>query len=503
MTALTRRQLAGLMGGASAAAMLTKGAWAQSPARAKDGGVVIGMSLEPPVLDPNLNAAAAVREVTAMNVYESLTRFNAKGEIVAGLARTWKVSEEGLEYVFNLPEGVKYHDGEPCTADDVKFTLDRLSAPDSTAPGKSLYQRIAATEVMSPTVVKVKLKSPDSFLLHSLAQGDAGIMGRKSASTNGTKPIGTGPFMFKERKEGDSITLVKNPAHRDAQSVKLNAVVFKVVKDPAAQINALLAGDVDTFPGFQAPELVNRVRADGRFAVVIGSTEGETILATNNAKAPMNDLRVRQAIAHAIDREELIAGENGFAIPIGSHFAPHNPAYVDLTKTYPLDIAKAKKLLADAGHPNGFSASLKLPPVGYAQRSGEIVVAQLAKIGIKLSITQLQWPQWLSEVFREKNYDFTIVAHTEANDLDRYARDGYYWGYVSQPFRDTWAAIVKETDAGKRTELLKKAQKIVADDAVNGFLYQLGKVGVWNKNLLGLWENSPSPGIDLAAVSWK
>ena len=138
MTAVTRRQLAGLMGGASAAAMLAQGAWAQSPARAKDGGVVIGMSLEPPVLDPNLNAAAAVREVTSMNIYESLTRFNAKGEIVAGLAQNWKISEEGKEYVFTIPAGVKYHDGEPCEAEDVKFTLERLSAPNSTAPGKSL-----------------------------------------------------------------------------------------------------------------------------------------------------------------------------------------------------------------------------------------------------------------------------------------------------------------------------------------------------------------------------
>ena len=103
-------------------------------------------------------------------------------------------------------------------------------------------------------------------------------------------------------------------------------------------------------------------------------------------------------------------------MPIGSHFAPHNKAYLDLTKTYPFDIAKAKALLAEAGYPNGFEASLKLPPVGYAQRAGEVMASQLGKIGIKVAITQLQWPQWLSEVFKERNYDLTIVAHTEAND---------------------------------------------------------------------------------------
>jgi peptide/nickel transport system substrate-binding protein len=505
MSDFTRRQLGGLLGGASALALLgpAASAWAQAPARAKDGAVVIGMSLEPPVLDPNLNAAAAIRELTYQNVYESLTRIDRKGSIIPGLAESWTVSEDGTVYVFKLRAGVKYHDGEPCEAADVKFSLDRLSAPNATAPGKSLYTSIKSVEVVDPTTVRVTLKAPDAYILYNVGIADAAIMGRKSAATNGTKPIGTGPFMFKERKEGDSITLVKAPGYRDPGAIKLNTLVFKIIKDPAAQLNALKAGDVDTFPGFQSPEQVAQIKADPRFAVVVGSTEGEVILATNNAKKPMSDLKVRQAIAHAINREDLVAGENGFAIPIGSHFPPHNVDYVDLTKTYPFDIAKGKKLLAEAGHPNGFEASLKLPPVGYAQRSGEIIVSQLGKIGIKLTVTQLQWPQWLQEVFKDKNYDFTIVAHTEANDLDRYARDDYYWGYHSQAFKDNWAAVVREIDPKKRGALLKKAQKIIADDAVNGFLYQLGKVGVWNKNLIGMWENSPTPAIEMTGVHWK
>ena len=285
--------------------------------------------------------------------------------------------------------------------------------------------------------------------------------------------------------------------------MKLGSVIFKVVKDPSAQVNALLAGDVDAFPGFQAPELVARLRKDARFAVVVGTTEGEVIMATNNGKKPFNDLKVRQAMAHALNREELIEAESGFGRPIGSHFPPHNKAYVDLTKTYPLDIAKGNALLAEAGYPNGFEASLKLPPVGYALRAGEVLVSQLGKIGIKVTITQLQWPQWLSEVFKERNYDLTVVAHTEANDLDRYARDGYYWGYDSAEFKAKWREVVAVTDFAKRDELLKECQRIVARDAVNGFLYQLAKIGVWKKELLGMWENSPTPCVDLSAVSWK
>ncbi len=473
-------------------------AWAQAKNR-----LVVGMSLEPPVLDPNKNAAAAIREITYQNIFESLARIDRTGAIVSGLAESWTISPDGLVYTFKLRPGVKFHDGEALDASVVKFAIDRLFAADSTVPAKSLYTDIASVEAVDPATVKITLKTPNSYLLYNIALCDAAIQHPKSAPTNDKHPVGTGAFQFKERKEGDSITLVKAPTFRDAGSIKLETVIFKVVKDPSAQVSALLAGDVDTFPGFQAPELVERLKKDARFAVVVGTTEGEVILATNNGKKPFNDLKVRQAMAHAINRAELIDAESGFGTPIGSHFAPHNKAYVDLTGTYPFDVAKGKALLAEAGYPNGFEASLKLPPVGYAQRAGEVLASQLGKIGIKVAITQLQWPQWLSEVFKERNYDLTIVAHTEANDIDRYARDGYYWNYDSPEFKAKWREVVAATDFAKRDELLKDCQRIIARDAVNGYLYQLAKIGVWKKELVGMWENSPTPATDLTGVSWK
>jgi peptide/nickel transport system substrate-binding protein len=497
---LFRRHLFGAAGALATLSMLGAEALAQGPAKDR---LVIGISLEPPVLDPTKNAAAAIREVTTPSIYESLGRIDRTGAIGPGLAESWSISEDGKEYLFRLRKGVTFHNGEPFDASMVKFSLDRLFAADSTNPAKSLYTDIEKVEIVDPATVKVTLKSPNSFLLYSLSLGDAAIMTPKTAPTNDKNPVGTGPFVFKERKEGDSITLAKSPTYRDPGSIKLNTVIFKIVKDPSAQVNALLAGDIDAFPGFQAPELVERLKKDPRFSVVIGTTEGEVILATNNGKKPFNELKVRQAIAHAINREELISAESGYGVPIGSHFAPHNKAYVDLTRTYPFDIAKAKALLAEAGYPNGFEATLKLPPVGYAQRAGEVMANQLGKIGIKIAISNLQWPQWLSEVFKERNYDLTIVAHTEANDLDRYARDGYYWGYDSPEFKAKWREVLAATDFTKRDELLKAAQRIVSRDAVNGFLFQLAKIGVWKKDLVGLWENSPTPQVDLTGVYWK
>lgn len=499
MDAVNRRQLLALAGLAAGASLLGREAGAQ-PAKSR---LVIGMSLEPPVLDPTKNAAAAIREVTTPTIFEALGRIDRNGNVGPGLAESWTVSPDGKEYVFKLRPGVKFHDGEALDASVVKFSLDRLFAADSTNPAKSLYTDIDKVEAVDPSTVKVTLKAPNSFLLYSLSLGDAGIMHPKTAATNDKNPVGTGPFMFKERKEGDSITLVRAPTYRDPGSIKLDTVVFKIVKDPSAQVSALLAGDVDAFPGFQAPELVERLKKDPRFAVVVGTTEGEVILATNNARKPYSDPRVRQAIARSIDRDELISAESGFGVPIGSHFAPHNKSYIDLVKTYPLDTAAAKKLLTEAGYPDGFSATLKLPPVGYAQRAGEVIANQLGKIGIKVAITQLQWPQWLSEVFKERNYDLTIVAHTEANDLDRYARDGYYWGYDSPEFKAKWREVLAATDMARRDELLKDAQRIIARDAVNGYLFQLAKIGVWKKDLVGLWQNSPTPQLDLTGVHWK
>jgi len=495
---ISRRHLLGAASAVGATVTFGPELWAQ----AKDK-LVIGISLEPPVLDPTKNAAAAIRSLTCPNVFESLGRINRNGEIVKGLAEGWTISPDGKEYVFKLLKGVKFHDGEALDSAVVKFSLDRLFAADSTAPGKALYTDIEKVEAVDPSTVKVTLKSPNSYMLYNLSIGDAGIMHPKSAPTNDKNPIGTGPFAFKERKEGDSITFVKASTYRDPAAIKLNNVVYKVVKDPSAQVSALLAGDIDAFPGFQAPELVERVKKDARFAVVVGTTEGEVILATNNGKKPFNDPKVRQAMAHAINRKELIDAESGFGTPIGSHFPPFNKAYVDLTGTYPLDIAKAKALLKEAGFPNGFEASLKLPPVGYAQRAGEVIAAQMSKIGIKINITQLQWPQWLAEVFKEKNYDLTIVAHTEANDLDRYARDGYYWNYNSPEFRAKWKQVIEATDFAKRDEFLKDCQRIIAKDAVNGYLYQLAKIGVWKKELMGMWENAPTPSDYLAVVYWK
>ena len=463
--------------------------------------LVIGIPLEPPHLDPTAGAAAAIREVTYANVFEGLTRIGPKSEVLPDLAESWTVSDDGKVYSFKLHTGVKFHDGTDFSADDVKFSLDRARADNSLNAQKQLFAAIDKVEVIDPATVKITLTHPQGSFLYNMGWGDAVIVSPKSADTNKEKPVGTGPFKFDSWAKGTSIKLVKSD-HYWGAPVFLDKVEFRIVPDAAAAVPALLSGDIQAFPFFD-PESVAQVKDDPRFKVVVGATEGETILSINNKKPPFDKLQVRQAISYALDRKAIIDGASaGLGLPIGSHMAPTNKYYVDLTGRYPHDVAKAKELLKEAGLENGFKATLKLPPPSYARLGGEIIASELRDVGIDLQIIPVEWAQWLDQVFTKKDYDLTIVSHTEPNDIDIYSRKDYYFNYSNPTFNKVIADLELTTDEAKRKELYAEAQKILADDAVVGFLYELPKVGVWDAKLQGLWENAPIPANDLTKVKW-
>ena len=465
--------------------------------------VKIGLVLEPPSLDPTAEAAAAVDEVVYANVFEGLSRFAADGSIVPALAKSWEISEDGLTYTFKLNEGVTFHDGSAFDAEDAKFSLDRINAEGSLNAQKALYASIESVEVVDPTTVKLTLKQPDGNLIYNLAWGDAVIVAPESADNNKINPIGTGPFVFTNRVEGDSVTLTKNQSYWGTP-VKLESATFRFIADPTAAYASLQAGDVDSFPNYPSPETVSQFEGDPRFSVVIGATQGETILSMNNGKPPLDNVKVREAIAHAIDRQAVIDGAMfGYGTPIGTFLSPASPDYVDLTAQSNYDPEKSKALLAEAGITD-LTLSLKLPPVeGYARRGGEIIAQQLNAVGIKTETTNLEWAQWLSEVFTDKNYDLTIISHTEPNDIGIFARPDYYFQYNNAEFNQLIADLSVTSDPAKRSELTKAAAQNLADNYAVGFLFELAKVGVTNAKLKGLWDNAPTQATDLTAVYWE
>lgn len=471
------------------------------PALAAQDTITLGMVLEPPNLDPTAGAAAAVDEVVYANVFEGLTRIGPDGSVRPALAARWDVEDGAKTYVFHLHEGVTFHDGSAMDAADVKFSLDRARAEDSANAQKALFAGIETVEVVDPLTVRVTLKAPDGNFPFNMAWGDAVIVAPESVADAATKPVGTGPFRFVEWVQGDHVTLERNEAYW-GEPVALSRATFRFIADPTAAFAAVMAGDVDAFPNYPAPETLAQLAADPRFRVIVGSTEGETILAMNNRQPPLDNVKVREAIAHAINRQEIIDGAMfGYGTPIGTHFAPHNPDYIDLTALSAYDPEKSKALLAEAGV-SDLKLRLALPPPTYARRGGEIIAAQLAAVGIRTEITNVEWAQWLEQVFKGHDFDLTIVSHTEPMDINIYARPDYYFGYGKTEFVALIEKLNVTTDAAERSALLKTAQEMIAKDYVNAYLFQLAKTGVANARIEGLWENSPNQSNDLTAVRW-
>ena len=488
-------KLSPLLLGVSAAALLA------GAAMAKDD-ITIAIQLEPPHLDPTSAAAGAIDSVLYSNVFEGLTRFDSSGAVIPGLAKSWDISEDGLTYTFMLNDGVTFHDGTTMDAEDVKFSLDRIGAEDSANAQKALFAAISEVNVIDPTTVEIKLSEANGNMLFNLAWGDAVIVAPESIEGIKQTPVGTGAFKFDSWTQGDKIELSRNDSYWGTPAVLTNAT-FKFISDPTAALGAMMAEDIDVFSGFPAPENLPQFEADPRFQVLVGSTEGETILSTNNKMPPFDNPKVREALAHAIDRQSIIDGAMfGYGTPIGTHFAPHNPAYVDLTAMSSYDPEKAKALLAEAGFPDGFETTLFLPPPSYARRGGEIIASQLAQVGIKAEITNIEWAQWLESVFKGKNFGLTIVSHTEPMDIGIYANPEYYFQYDNPAFQELMTTLNATTDPEMRKTILGDAQKMISGDYVNGYLFQLAALSVAKAGVQGLWANQPTQANDLTAVSW-
>ena len=472
-------------------------------AQGKKDTVVLAMALEPtPGLDPTGGAASAIAEITLYNVFETLTKINPDESVTPLLAESWEVSPDLKTYTFKLRKGVKFQNGEPFNANAVKFSFERAGGEKSVNKDKRTFSSMARVAVVDDYTVVILNTQLDPQFLFNMGQGTAVIVEPKSADTNATKPVGTGPFQLEAWNKGSSVVLAKWEGYRNAAAIKMKKVTFRFISDPAAQVAALLAGDVDAFPRV-TPRAVPQFKTNAKFQVVVSGSRAKTILAINNKKKPLDDVRVRRAILAAIDRKAVIeGGADGYGAPIGSHYVPGAVGYVDTTGINPFSIDKAKALLAEAGIKTPLELSLKLPPPPYARQSGEVIAAQLAKIGIIAKIENIEFAQWISGVFTGKNYDLTIISHVEPFDLKNYANKDYYWGYDNPKFVELYDKIQNSPRAADRAKLLGDAQRMLANDAVNGFLFQPQWITIANKNIKGLWKDMPIFCNDLSALSW-
>ncbi len=475
-----------------------------SLAQKRKDAVVLGMTLEPTGLDPTAGAASAIAEIVQYNVFETLTKVNSDGSVTPLLAESWEISPDLKTYTFKLRKGVKFQNGEPFNANTVKFSFERAAGEKSTNKDKRTFASMERVGVVDEHTVVVINKELNPDFLFLMGQATAVIVEPKSADTNATKPVGTGPYKLDSWKQGASVTLVKWPNFRNAAAIKMNKATFRFISDPAAQVASLLSGDVDAFPRVAAARSLEQFKRDPRFQIIISGSRAKTILAINNKKKPLDDVRVRRAIAAAIDRKAVIEGAvDGFGVPIGSHYVPGAFGYVDTTGINPYNPDKARALLSEAGVKTPLELSVVLPPVPYARQGGEVIAAQLAKVGIVAKLQNVEWAQWLSGVYGNKNYDLTIISHVEPFDLGNFTKSGYYWNYESPKFNEIYDKINNAPRAADRAKLLGDAQRMLANDAVHAFLFQPQWITVAQKGIRGLWKDMPLFVNDIGALSWS
>jgi peptide/nickel transport system substrate-binding protein len=465
--------------------------------------LTIAVPDEPPGLDPTTSPAAAIARIVYNNLLEGLVKVNMQGEVVRALAERYSVSTDGMVYTFTLRHGVKFHNGRSLTAEDVKYTLERNLDPNTGHPHRAYYEDIQHIKIIDAQTVDIALRKPNAMFIFNLARANSAIIAKEEVERLKSHPIGTGPFQFTEWVRGDRIILTRFRDYYEPGVPSLDKVVFRFIQDPSAQMAALRAGDVDVIGAAMNPESALELKQDPQFRVIEGLTTTDVIAAMNNSKPPFSDLRVRKAISYAIDRDEVIKGAVfGMAKAIGSHMDPLNPYYVDLSHLYEYDPQKAKQLLTEAGYPQGFDFVLRLaePYLAY-RRAGEIIASQLAKVGLKAKIELIEWGQWLARVYRQADYDMTVMGHAEPFDIGIYANPQYYFRYDNPTLQALLAEADASLDDQKRKALYEQVQRLIADDAVNVFLYNGPYLVGMRHTVHNWWTNLPIPAIDVTRVS--
>ena len=462
--------------------------------------VVIGLQLEPPTLDLTSTAAAAIPQVLLYNVYETLLKVNPDNSITGLLAESWEVSDDGLTYTFELQDGVTFHNGDPLTSEDVVYSITNVLTKDPAHPFAATFSPIDEVIAVDELTVQLTLSRPSADLVFFLTQGQGVILDESEADGIGNNPVGSGPFRFGSWTVGDSIVLDRNDDYWGEPAL-LETVTFRYINDPNAQANAMLSGDLDILAGVSAPELLGEFEDDERFEVLEGLTHGEIVLSLNGRNAPLDDVRVRRAISHAIDNQAVVdLAYAGYGTVIGTFSNPLEPWFRDLTDVYPYDPDRARELLDEAGAED-VTLRLILPPTSYATRSGEIVASQLAEVGINVEIENVEWGVWLEDVFTNHDFDMSIVAHVEPRDLFQYGNTDYYWGDETPEV----AALVEEADAeiddAARYETYGSVLELITERAADEWLFVLPALSVIETGVTGYEADLPGLALDVTKLA--
>ena len=470
-----------------AALAIALGACSGGKAETGSSQITIGIPQDVDSLDPHKAVAAGTKEVL-FNVFEGLVKPDSEGNLNDAVAESHTISEDGKVYTFTLREGVKFHDGTPVTAQDVKYSIDRCSSTENGEPLVSAFAAIDSVNIVDDKTVEIVLKEGDTDFLPYLT---AAVIPEHNKTLEST-PVGTGPYKYISRSPQENVVLEKFDDYWGTPA-NIETVKLQVVANADTIVTGLNGGSIDMFAR------VTQAQADqlsGDFEVLEGTMNLVQAMYLNNEKAPFDKKEVRQALCYAVDPQAVMDMiSDGKGSKLGSSMFPAFGKYYmeELNDMYAADTAKAKELLAQAGYPDGFTFTLTVPS-NYQQHidTAQVVAEQLKQIGVTANIQLVEWETWLSEVYTNRNYEATVVgvdaaSLTAAALLERFTSDASdnFINFDSAAYDEAYAAAKASTDDEEKTKYYKECEEILAKEAANVYIQDLPSFVALNKKYGG------------------
>jgi len=460
-----------------------------------DATLTVGLVLEPDNLDIRRTSGAALEQVLVDNIYEGLVSRAQDNTIEPRLASDYQISSDGLTYTFTLNEGVTFHDGTALTSADVVASYEEVRT-DESLQGNTEFAGIASITAPDAATVVITLAERNQNFLFSLT-GPAGLVFKSGDDTDlKTGENGTGPFTLQKWNKGSTLTFARYDEYW-GDPAGVAEVVFEYIPDFTAGVNAALDGSLDVLTAVD-PNLAPQLEDSGEFVMTKGRTTDKATLAFNNAKAPLDDVRVREALRLGIDHEGLIEAV-GAGQPLYGPIPELDPGYEDLSDIAPYDPAKAKELLAEAGQED-LELTLTIPSF-YGTTVPQVLVSDFAKIGVTLEVDSVEFPTWLEDVYTNKDYELSFVLHVEPRDFANFADPDYYFGYDNPEVQRLYAQALGETDPEDSAKYLAEAARLVSEDHPVDWLYTGETITALRPTVSGFPEDSINSRIDLAGVT--
>ena len=506
---------------------LALGLWAAPATPQPAGTLVVGLVAEPVNLDPpqvtDLNSNRVGRRIV-----EQLVMFpDESTQIVPGLAESWTISKDGLQYTFKLRSGIKFHDGTPLNAEAVKFSIERQINPNHPAYKLGKYPfanynfgNVKAVEVLSDERVAFLLNEPRASFLAILTSGAASIVSPTAVMKWGpdypSHPVGTGPFRFASWDRGQRVVLEKNPSYW-RYPVKVERVIYRPIVEDQARLTELLTGGLDLIVGVPA-DFVGQLEKNPKITLLKQVGAHVWYLGMNNQKKPFDDKRVRQALNYAVNKDAIVNDVlKGTGAPSKGPVLPGTWGADGALKAYPYDPDRAKKLLAEAGYPNGFTTTLWVPESGSGMQApvamSTVMQSNLKAVGVNVSLQTMEWGAYLAKLRTKEQDLFALswMAGTEDPDMVMYPLlHSSQWTpvgpnralYKNARFDTLLQQARLTTDQAKRAQLYKEAQRILIDDAPWVFVDHEIQIAALTKRVQG-FKLHPSFDLRVETISLK